>query len=35
VYGTVDYSRGTGAFTVDYPGRNNNTGIAIGFRNIF
>ncbi|WP_031364933.1 porin [Caballeronia sordidicola] len=35
VYGTVDFTRGTGAFLADYPGRNNQTGIAIGLRNIF
>lgn len=35
VYGTVDYTRGTGAYLVDYPGHNNQTGVAIGLRNIF
>jgi predicted porin len=35
VYGTVDFTRGSGAFLADYPGRNNQTGIAIGLRNIF
>jgi predicted porin len=35
VYGTVDFTRGTGAFTADYPGRNNQTGVAVGLRNIF
>lgn len=35
VYGTVDYIRGTGAATADFPGRNNQTGIAVGLRNIF
>ncbi|WP_233863726.1 porin [Paraburkholderia adhaesiva] len=35
VYGTVDYTRGTGAYTIDYPGRNNQTGVAVGLRNIF
>lgn len=35
VYGTVDYTRGNGAFLADYPGRNNQTGVAIGLRNIF
>lgn len=35
VYGTVDFTRGTGAFLADYPGRNNQTGVAVGFRNIF
>jgi predicted porin len=35
VYGTADFTRGTGAFLADYPGRNNQTGIAIGMRNLF
>jgi predicted porin len=35
VYGTVDFTRGTGAYTIDYPGRNNQTGVAIGLRNLF
>lgn len=35
VYGTVDFTRGTGAYAVDYPGRNNQTAVAIGLRNIF
>lgn len=35
VYGTVDYIHGTGAATADFPGRNNQTGVAIGLRNIF
>jgi predicted porin len=35
VYGTVDYIRGTGAATADFPGRNNQTGVALGLRNIF
>ncbi|MGF6573965.1 putative porin [Paraburkholderia sp. GAS333] len=35
VYGTVDFTRGSGAFVADYPGRNNQTGVAIGLRNIF
>lgn len=35
VYGTVDFQRGTGAATVDFPGRNNQTGVAIGIRNMF
>ena len=36
VYGTVDYTRGTGAYQIDYPGsKNNQTGVAIGLRNIF
>jgi predicted porin len=35
VYGAVDFTRGTGAYLVDYPGRNNQTGVAVGLRNIF
>lgn len=35
VYGTVDCTHGNGAFLADYPGRNNQTGVAIGLRNIF
>ncbi|WP_454830298.1 porin [Paraburkholderia xenovorans] len=35
VYGTVDFTRGNGAYLADYPGRNNQTGVAIGLRNIF
>jgi len=35
VYGTVDFTRGTGAYRADYPGRNNQTGVAIGLRTIF
>ncbi|WP_144143520.1 porin [Paraburkholderia sp. BCC1884] len=35
VYGTVDFTRGTGTFLADYPGRNNQTGVAVGIRNIF
>ncbi len=35
VYGTVDFTRGNGAFLADYPGRNNQTGVAIGLRNLF
>ncbi|WP_158940173.1 porin [Burkholderia sp. S171] len=35
IYGTVDFTRGNGAFLADYPGRNNQTGIAIGMRNLF
>lgn len=35
VYGTVDYVRGTGAATADFPGRNNQTGVAVGLRNVF
>jgi predicted porin len=35
VYGTVDFARGTGAFLADYPGRNNQIGVAVGLRNLF
>jgi len=35
VYGTVDFTRGNGAFLADYPGRNDQTGVAVGIRNIF
>ena len=35
VYGTVDFNKVTGAGTVELPGRSNQTGIAIGLRNIF
>jgi predicted porin len=36
VYGTVDFQRGTGASaSMDFPGRNNQTGVAVGLRNIF
>jgi predicted porin len=35
VYGTVDFIHGTGAATADFPGRNNQTGVAVGMRNIF
>lgn len=35
VYGTVDFNRGTGAATADFPGRNNQTGVAVGLRNVF
>ena len=35
VYGTVDYIHGTGSATADFPGRNNQTGVTIGLRNIF
>ena len=35
VYGTVDFTRGTGAYLLDYPGRNNQTGVAVGLRNLF
>ncbi|AOK28128.1 MULTISPECIES: porin [Burkholderia] len=35
IYGTVDFSKVTGAATVELPGRNNQTGVSIGLRNIF
>ncbi|WP_347558958.1 porin [Robbsia sp. KACC 23696] len=36
VYGTVDFQRGTGAAaSMDFPGRNNQTGVAVGLRNVF
>ncbi|MEK6423620.1 MAG: porin [Burkholderia gladioli] len=35
IYGTVDFNKATGAATVELPGRNNQTGISIGLRNIF
>lgn len=35
VYGTVDFMRGTGSALTDFPGRNNQTGVAVGLRNIF
>jgi predicted porin len=35
VYGTVDFIRGTGAAEADFPGRNNQTGVAVGLRNVF
>ncbi|MCP1118852.1 porin [Robbsia andropogonis] len=35
VYATVDFQRGTGAAKTDFPGRNNQTGVAIGLRNVF
>ncbi|CAB3743098.1 porin [Paraburkholderia rhynchosiae] len=35
VYGTVDFIRGTGAATADFLGRNNQTGVALGIRNVF
>ena len=28
-------ARGTGAAQADFPGRNNQTGVAIGLRNVF
>jgi predicted porin len=35
VYGTVDFNKVSGAALVEMPGRSNQTGIAIGVRNIF
>ncbi|AOI67215.1 porin [Burkholderia territorii] len=35
VYGTVDFNKTNGAANVELPGRSNQTGIAIGLRNIF
>ncbi|KVT73463.1 porin [Burkholderia ubonensis] len=35
VYGTVDFNKTNGAANVQLPGRSNQTGIAIGLRNIF
>jgi predicted porin len=35
IYGTVDFSKVNGAATAELPGRSNQTGIAIGLRNIF
>ena len=35
IYGTVDFNKVNGAATVELPGRSNQTGIAIGVRNIF
>ena len=35
VYGTVDFNRGTGAAQADFPGRNNQTGVAVGLRHVF
>jgi predicted porin len=35
VYATVDYTHGTGAFEADFPGKNNQTGMALGLRHIF
>jgi predicted porin len=34
-YGTVDFTHGAGAAQADFPGRNNQTGVAVGFRNVF
>ncbi|MCW0098766.1 porin, partial [Burkholderia pseudomallei] len=35
IYGTVDFNKVNGAATVEMPGRSNQTGVAIGLRNIF
>jgi hypothetical protein len=35
VYGTVDFNKVNGAATVELPGRSNQTGVSIGFRNLF
>ncbi|MCA8299232.1 porin [Burkholderia sp. AU30198] len=35
VYGTVDVTHGNGVFRADYPGRNTQTGVAVGMRNVF
>ena len=35
VYGTVDFIHGTGSATADFPGRNNQTGVGVGLRNVF
>ena len=35
VYGTIDFTRGTGSAAADFPNRNNQTGLAVGLRNIF
>ncbi|WP_213307922.1 porin [Paraburkholderia sacchari] len=35
IYGTVDYAHGSGAAKADFPGRNNQTGVAAGMRHIF
>ena len=35
VYGTVDFNKVSGAASVELPGRNNQTGVAIGLRNFF
>jgi len=35
VYGTVDFNKVSGAADVELPGRSNQTGVAIGLRNIF
>jgi predicted porin len=35
VYGTVDFNKVSGAADVELPGRDNQTGVAIGLRTIF
>jgi predicted porin len=35
IYGTVDFNKVNGAAAVQLPGRNNQTGVSIGVRNIF
>ncbi|WP_233807435.1 porin [Paraburkholderia sp. HP33-1] len=35
VYGTVDFDKVSGAASVELPGRNNQTGVALGLRTIF
>lgn len=35
VYGTVDFDKVSGAASVELPGKNNQTGIALGLRTIF
>lgn len=35
VYGTVDYNKVTGGVTTELPGKNNQTGAAVGIRHIF
>ena len=35
VYGTVDFDKVSGAASVELPGKNNQTGVALGLRTIF
>ncbi|WP_429493976.1 porin [Paraburkholderia sp. RAU6.4a] len=35
VYGTVDFDKVSGAATVELPGRDNQTGVALGLRTVF
>ncbi|WLE62010.1 porin [Burkholderia plantarii] len=35
IYGSVDFTHGSGSYRADYPGRSNQTGLAIGLRNVF